>query len=149
MNITNWMPLLQLFQLGCQVFTSLLLLAIHPFSAAYRTFFHLRSIFTATDTPHPKTKPSPVRILVGCGMERSSAWIWNRCNVAVYIEQKWKTRTCVCLKTEIPNPNPKWGNRCYTAVRCLGWLQRKAARESPSDTHLKSLHFSSSSWFLA
>lgn len=70
-SITNWMPLLQLFQLGCQVFWSFLLLAMHLFSAAYHTFFRFTSIFAATATPHPKTKPSPVRIFVGCGMEGS------------------------------------------------------------------------------
>lgn len=107
------------------------------------------STFAATATPCPKTKPSPVRILVGCGMERSSACIWNGCDFALYIEQKWKTRSGVCLQTEIPNPNPEWRNRCYSAVRCLGPLPRKAGRESPdSDIYFKSSHFCSFFWFL-
>lgn len=33
------------------------------------------SIFPATATPHPNTKPSPIHILVGCGAERSFAWL--------------------------------------------------------------------------
>ena len=59
------MPLLQLFQLRCQIFPSSLLLAAHLISAMYHTFFHFTSIFVAPAIPHPKIKPSPVRILVG------------------------------------------------------------------------------------
>lgn len=67
------MPLLQLFPLGCQVFSSFLLLAVCPFSKAYHTFFHFTSIFAATAPLHPKIKPSPGRIFVVCGMGSSSA----------------------------------------------------------------------------
>lgn len=121
----------------------------YPLSAAHHTFLILRVCLLLLSLPTPKQKPSPVKILVGCGMERSSVWIQNRCDVTLYtsIIKKWKTRSYVRLKTEIPNPNLKWRNRYYSTVRCLGSLPRKPAKGSPdSDMYFTNLHFCSFFW---
>lgn len=84
----------------------------------------------ATATPYPRTTPSPVGIPVGCG-KRRSAWVWKDCSVAVYTGQKWKTRSCVCLKTKIPKTWSEAKKHYHSVRRCPDSLDRKPGRESP------------------
>lgn len=67
MNITNWMPLLQLFLLGCQVFPSLLLLAGRLFLQHITPSFILQVFFLLLPLPTPPENPALLEFLWAVG----------------------------------------------------------------------------------
>lgn len=67
MNITNWMPPLQLFLLGCQVFPSLLLVVVHPFLQHVTPSSILQVFFLLLPLPTPTRNPALLAFLWAVG----------------------------------------------------------------------------------
>lgn len=92
-NITHWMPLQPLSELGCHVFPSLLLLAALPFSATYHTFLILQVFLLLLPLPAPNPNPALLEFLWAVG--------WKGVLLA---SEMVVTSLCIQNKTGKPDP---------------------------------------------